>query len=102
VLAKSKLSLATPQSEVTRAILAMSNQRPVTFPQAALTSRTHRQDRPEPGEAEEAMAERALYEPRAARDVPAGSLWAFLEHRTMAEVMLDEAKNRQSPADEVA
>jgi hypothetical protein len=48
------------------------------------------------------MVPRAFGEPRAARDVPAGSLWAFLEHRTMAEMMLDEAQNRRASTEEAA
>jgi hypothetical protein len=48
------------------------------------------------------MVPKAFCEARAARDVPVGSLWAFLEHRTMAEVMLDEAKIRQAPTEEAA
>jgi len=30
-------------------------------------------------------------DPRAARDVAPGTLWAFVEHRTLAEVMAEEA-----------
>jgi hypothetical protein len=32
---------------------------------------------------------------RVARDVPPGDRWAFLEHRTMAEVIADEQRRRE-------
>jgi hypothetical protein len=96
------LSPAAPQSQVTRTFPAMPNQCPVTLLQVALpTSPAYDPGRPAPGE-DYGLVPAAFCEPRAARDVPAGSLWAFLEHRTMAEVMLDEAKNRQAPAEEAA
>jgi hypothetical protein len=36
-------------------------------------------------------------QPRAARDVPVGMLWAFPDHRSMAEVMLEEEEDREKP-----
>jgi hypothetical protein len=89
------LSPAKLQSGVTQTISAMPNQYPVTFFQAGLlTSARRGQGRPTPTEDYGEMVLRSFCEPRAARDVPAGSLWAFLEHRTMAEIMLDEAQRR--------
>lgn len=103
MLTESKPSPAPQQGEVTRTTSAMPNQYPMTFLQAAFPhSPTYGQGRPALGEDDGGMVPKAFCEARAARDVPVGSLWAFLEHRTMAEVMLDEAKIRQAPTEEAA
>ncbi|HXP98017.1 MAG TPA: hypothetical protein VN809_14980 [Telmatospirillum sp.] len=34
--------------------------------------------------------------PTASRDVPPGTSWAFRDHRTMAEILAEEAKQKQA------
>jgi hypothetical protein len=103
VFTKSDQSPTTLESKMTRTVSAIPNPHPVAFLRAAPpTSPTYVQGRSQAKEEEGGMVARPFCEVRAARDVPAGSLWAFLEHRTMAEVMLDEAKNRQASAEEAA